>query len=147
MQNIRSQVAILEEKANRRIDILEEDPSVGNMKLSALTEISERLFKASAMEEQKHYMLKWNDAMRQVIHDVDQVESDLYQWEHFDKRAKRFELQVKLYSFQTLSVASQTAMICFPLVELENRCLAESALRRIFNLKVKWLEKHIIRED
>lgn len=142
VQNMRSQVANLDEVTNRKIDDLEEDPSIGNIKLSALTKISERLFKTGEAEEQRQYILKWNESMRQLIDDIDKVEFDKYQWEHFDKRAKRLELQVKLYSFQMLSVASQKAIIYFPLLELENRYLTESALRRIFNLKLKWLKGH-----
>lgn len=136
------QVIQLQALTGRTIDELEDDSTVGSMKYSALIKISERLLKTSTNEEKEHYFRRWNDSLRQTIYDLDQCESNESKWQNFDLLAKRFELQVKLHTFDTLSDTVQNR-IHLPFIVMENRFLAEAANRRVLTLKVKWLKERM----
>jgi hypothetical protein len=136
------QVIQLQALTGRTIDELEDDPTVGSMKYSALVKISERLLKTSTNEEKEQYFLRWNDSLRQTIYDLDQCESNESKWQNFDLWAKRFELQVKLHTFDTLSDTVQNR-IHLPFIVMENKFLAQAANRRVLTLKVKWLKERM----
>jgi hypothetical protein len=138
------QVNQLQERTGRTIHELEHDPTViGSMKHSGLVNISERLLKTSTNEEQKQYFLRWNDSLRQTITDLDQCESNGFKWQNFDLWAKRFELQVKLHSYETLSDTLRNT-IHLPFVVMENKYLTEVANGRILTLKVQWLKERML---
>jgi hypothetical protein len=144
-RSLKSQLILLQKQTNRIIHELEDDPLIGNMKHSSLIDVSERLLRTGTQEENRKYLLKWNESLMQVIDEIGEIESNKYRWENFDFIAKRYELQIKLYSYETLSEATRSKMF-LSLIEMENRYLTESACRRILFLKVKWLKKHAVQE-
>lgn len=138
-QELASRLIQLQKQTQRTFHKLENDPMVGNMKHSALVKISERLLRTSTYDEKRAYVTKWNDSLRQTISEIEKVESNEFQWQNFDMWAKRCELQVKLYSYETLSESIRKTI--HPLVGLENKYLAAAAHRRILCLKVRWLQQ------
>ena len=133
-QRLQENLINLQAGTGRRMREFEEDGA----RLSFLTEQMEQEFEQSTNEGKISMLRNMNSALRKTIRGVDRVQSDMKLCNTKSISSSTFKTQVKLYSLDTYSEATQKS-IPSPLPKMENMFLHEKAKGCILTVQLSWL--------